>query len=84
MVCSDKIKTPTRPGNAGGKEKNMEWRIRESGHGGYVAEKGIYHEGGYTIQGIQGCTMPAFILYEMARFDTRKQAEKYIKNHPIK
>ena len=24
----------------------MEWRIRESSHGGFVAERGMKHEGG--------------------------------------
>lgn len=57
----------------------MEWRIRESGHGGYVAECGIQHSGGVHIPGIIGVTMPAFIVYDSARFDTKKQAQAYIR-----
>lgn len=34
----------------------MEWRIRKSGHGGFVAEKGIPHEGGERIPGVLGFT----------------------------
>lgn len=56
----------------------MEWRIRESGHGGVEAEKGITHDGGEQIPGILGHTMPAFIVYESAHFETKKQAQKYI------
>lgn len=56
----------------------MEWRIRESTHGFY-AERGSEVkpgiEAGYKI----GFYMPAFIVYESARFDTRKEAERYIK-----
>ena len=57
----------------------MEWRIRESGHGGFVAEYGASHAGGVLAPSGIGCTMPAFIVYESARFDTRRQAEAYIK-----
>jgi hypothetical protein len=57
----------------------MEWRIRKSSRGGFVAEKGIPHEGGEKIPGILGFTMPAFIVYESANFDTEKQARAYIK-----
>lgn len=60
----------------------MEWRIRESGHGGVIAEYGISHAGGVEIENRPGTTMPAFIAYYMSRFDTRKQAERYIKNNP--
>lgn len=56
----------------------MEWRIRKSGHGGFVAEKGIPHKGGELSPHGLGYTMPAFIVYESANFDTRKQAENYI------
>ena len=38
----------------------MEWRIRESGHGGFVAECGIAHPGDVRV-GAVGSTMPAFI-----------------------
>lgn len=57
----------------------MEWRIRKSSRGGFVAEKGIPHEGREKIPGILGFTMPAFIVYESANFDTEKQARAYIK-----
>lgn len=57
----------------------MEWRIRESGHGGFVAEKGIYHKGGESFPGIIGVTMPAFVVYESAHFQTEKEAKNYIK-----
>jgi hypothetical protein len=57
----------------------MEWRIRKSSHGGFVAEKGIPHEGGERIPGILGYTTPAFVVYESANFDTEKQARAYIK-----
>lgn len=59
----------------------MEWRIRESSHGGYVAEYGIKHEGG-TLVGPVGYTMPAFIVYQMHSFDTKRQAEAYAKKNP--
>ena len=55
----------------------MEWRIRESSNGGWVAEKGIEiksAEAGYK----PGFFMPGFMVYEMVRFDTKAQAEKYI------
>lgn len=57
----------------------MEWRIRESGHGGFVAERGIEHCGGSQVPGIIGATMPAFIVYEMERFDTEREAKAYIR-----
>ena len=57
----------------------MEWRIRESSHGGFVAERGMEHEGGVLAPSGIGCTMPAFIAYESSHFDTRRQAEAYIK-----
>ncbi|MFR8548941.1 MAG: hypothetical protein ACLVEV_10020 [Lachnospiraceae bacterium] len=57
----------------------MEWRIRESGNGRFVAEKGIFHTGGESFPGIIGVTMLAFILYESATFETEKEAKNYIK-----
>lgn len=39
----------------------------------------IPHEGSEKIPGILGFTMPAFIVYESANFDTEKQARAYIK-----
>lgn len=59
----------------------MEWRIRECSHGGYTVEKGLQHDGGERVAGRLGFTMRAFIVYESAHFDTRKQAENYIKRH---
>lgn len=58
----------------------MEWRIRESSHGGFVAEYGAEHTGGVLAHSGVGVTMPAFIVYQSSHFDTRKQAERYIKN----
>lgn len=52
-----------------------EWRIRESGHRGFVAELGEHHPGGMSVRGMNGCTMPAFLVREAAHFDTRRQAE---------
>jgi hypothetical protein len=63
----------------------MEWRIRESNHGGFVAEYGAQVQPGIQAGFKPGFFMEAFIVYESARFDTRKQAEKYIarsKNKP--
>ena len=57
----------------------MEWRIRKSGGGGFVAEKGMYHKGGESVPGIIGVTMTAFIVYESAYFQTEKEAKNYIK-----
>ena len=62
----------------------MEWRIRESSHGGFVAERGMKHEGGVSAPSGIGCTMPAFIVYESSHFDTRCQAEAYIKRRKRK
>lgn len=57
----------------------MEWRIRKNGHGGFVAEYGASHAGGCLSPAGIGCTMPSFIVYESARFDTLRQAEAYIR-----
>ncbi len=57
----------------------MEWRIRQSGHGGFVVEKGIYHKGGETFPGIIGMTMSSFIVYESANLQTEREAKNYIK-----
>ena len=59
----------------------MEWKIRECSHGGYVAEYGTKHEGGARV-GLMGSTMPAFIVYRAARFDTKRQAEAYARKNP--
>lgn len=57
----------------------MEWRIRESGHGGYVAEKGIAVDHDVPSPDGIGFIMPTFIVHESARFDTEKQAKQYVK-----
>lgn len=59
----------------------MEWVIRESGHGGYVAEYGARHAGGVHV-GQRGSTMPAFIVYYSSHFDTEKQAKDWIRKNP--
>ena len=59
----------------------MKWRIRESSHGGYVAERGISHEGDALAPSGIGYTMPAFIVYESRRFDTMAQARRYIEKN---
>lgn len=55
----------------------MVWKIRKS-ELGFVAEKGCEVKGGTLAPGGIGYLMPAFIVYEMATFKTRRQAEKYI------
>ena len=57
----------------------MEWRMRASSHGGFVAEFGCQHDGGVHIPGIMGVTMPAFIVYESQHFDTERKAMAFIK-----
>ncbi len=57
----------------------MKWRIRESSHGGFTVERGLEDKGGERIPGMLGFTMPAFIVYEMFNFDTRRKAEKYVR-----
>ena len=61
----------------------MEWRIRESSHGGFVAECGIPREGGVQITSA-GVTMPCFFVYRSTNFPTLKQAERYVKNEEAK
>ncbi|MGN0491282.1 MAG: hypothetical protein ACI4GX_02915 [Ruminococcus sp.] len=56
----------------------MEWRMRPCGHGGFVAEYGSKHEGGVLSHTGIGYTMPAFIVYRSAHFNTEKQAQRYI------
>lgn len=56
----------------------MEWRIRESGHGRFIAERGMQTEKGTLAPNGIGYIMPAFIVYESTKFDTKKQAERYI------
>lgn len=59
----------------------MEWRIRETKRGAY-AEYGAKHEGGEELGYISGHTMPCFIVYYSAHFDTKRQAQGHIKKHP--
>ncbi len=57
----------------------MEWRIRPSGHGGFVVQYGEAHQGDVELDHRPGVTMPAFIVYHSARFDTLAEAKRYIK-----
>lgn len=56
----------------------IEWQIRESSHGGYVAELLGKVEPGTLAEFVPGYIMGA-VLYESVNFDTQKQAERYIK-----
>ena len=62
----------------------MVWRVRESSNGGFVAEYGSEHGGGVLAPSGVGVTMPAFIVYEMIRFESRRRAEAYIKRRTSK
>ena len=62
----------------------MIWQIRESGDGKFVAEYGLEHSGGVLGPSGAGVTMPAFIVYRMAKFDSRRQAEQYVKREVLK
>lgn len=57
----------------------MEWRIRKDANGGFSVERGLNHKGGEKIPGVMGTTMPAFIVYESAHFDTDKQVKSFMK-----
>lgn len=57
----------------------MEWRIIKGSRGDYVAQMGISHLGGASAPGGVGVTMPAFVVYDSARFDTLEEAKRYIK-----
>lgn len=57
----------------------MSWRIRACGDGRFAAEYGAEHKGGESAASGVGVTMPAFLVYRMARFETRKQAERFVK-----
>lgn len=59
----------------------MEWRVRECGHGGFVAEYGETHKGGEIAPNGIGYTMSAFIVYQSAQFDKQSQAKIYIRAH---
>lgn len=56
----------------------IEWRIREGGHGGYIAEKIGIPEKGIEAEYKSGVYV-GVIMYESANFETSKEAEKYIK-----
>lgn len=60
-------------------ETMMEWRIVPCSNGSFVAQYGINHKGGETLDYCPGVTMPAFIVYRSARFDTLAEAKRYIK-----
>lgn len=62
--------------------RSMEWKIRECSRGGVVASFGCQHSGGVETGCKPGVTLPAFIEYLSVRFDTKKQAERYIANNP--
>ena len=62
----------------------MEYRIRNSSNGGYTVDVGLSHKGGERIDGMIGVTMPAFIIYESHHFDTRRQAEAFIRRKEAK
>ena len=56
----------------------MEKRIRKSSHGGFVAEWGIEHKGRTLAPNGIGYTMPAFIVYREAHYDTLEEAERAV------
>ena len=56
----------------------MEWRIRES-RNGFFAEYGGQIASGIEAGYMPGCIMPVFMVQESARFDTRRQAERYVR-----
>lgn len=56
----------------------MEWRIRETSRGDFMAEYGGYTDGSVLAPSGIGYIMPAFIVYKAARFDTKKEAKRYI------
>lgn len=60
----------------------MEWVIRDSSHGGVVADYGVRHHGEVEVGYKPGVTLPAFITYFSKRFDNRRQAENYINKNP--
>lgn len=55
----------------------MEWRIVESSRG-YYAQYGGRIERGTEVGYGPGYFMPCFHVSESARFDTKKEAERYI------
>ena len=57
----------------------MEWRIRE-GARGYYAEYGGQVPPGTNAGYVPGYFISCFHVSESARFDTRSQAERYIKS----
>ncbi|MCJ7837443.1 hypothetical protein MUB23_18860 [Cuneatibacter sp. NSJ-177] len=56
----------------------FEWRIRESDHGGFVAEYGGPVQSGIEAGFKPGFYMPAFIVYESAHFDNEAEAQRYL------
>lgn len=57
----------------------MYWRVREYSRGGCVAEYGGEIESGTASPTGIGFLMPAFVVSKSIRFDTRRQAEAYIR-----
>ena len=60
----------------------MEWRIRKTSRGDYVAEYGAVVENQPYPFGI-GHIMSCFYVYVYSKFDTVREAEQYIKEHPM-
>lgn len=59
------------------------WRIIPCSHGGVTATYGIYHEGSVSVGFKPGFTMPAFVVYYSAHFDTEKKAVNHVKKNPV-
>ena len=57
----------------------MNWRIRESAYGWYAEKGSEVKESACSFK--PGYFMNAFVVEKKILFDTRKQAEKYIKNN---
>lgn len=57
----------------------MEFRIRKDSLGDYIVEEGMSVKSQPNPCGI-GQIMEGFIVYSKQRFDTEKQATKYIKS----
>ena len=58
----------------------MEWRIREAADGSFHAEYGGYIKSDIEAEFKPGFYMPGFHVSESSRFDTKKQAERYIRD----
>ena len=60
----------------------MKWRIEVGINRGFIAEYGFEHADGVEVGYKPGCTMPRFTIYFVAWFDTKEQAEAYIRENP--